>query len=242
MSISLCPKRQLEPYMKIAREFQTHTAARLALEILVPQSCIVVEDGTWPERFADRLMDFSSAAAAAKEAILDDEVMSPEGLIQMLWLNSAIPREALAAALRTIWLNSGLHADAALITAIFRNAQKAKYCLMTPEEIEVLESLPELVTAYRGQLFRDGDDMISGASWTLSEEVANWYAAPVPILGLPMGWVFKTEVPKAAILAFFQERKEHEVVLDIAEMECVSSRGTCPSFPQHLTYPIRPLR
>ena len=45
---------------------------------------VIVEDGTWAERYIDRILDPEQAAVAAVEAIGDDEVMVPHAIATTL--------------------------------------------------------------------------------------------------------------------------------------------------------------
>lgn len=210
-------------------------------------NAFVVEDGTWLERFGRRLLGLqgqSAAAEAAQEAVRDDEVILPVAVLETLWTSRAIPRAALAAALREVWLDFGLQLncdDPEGLTAIFRDTRGYEEFLMASDELQELSALPKTFVAYRGQVYSDGPNATAtGASWTLAEEVADWYAAPVPMLGQPHGWVLRAEVPKDAVLALFLERGEREIVLDmamVANLPVHARRGTCDTFPQHLSCP-----
>ena len=166
---------------------------------------VVVEDGNWVERFSERLLDPATAAVAGREALLDDEVLQPIAVLEALWYSRAIPRAALAAALREMWLDHGLQAEQEDLTAIFKESLKAADVLMTAEEHARLKALPAKLIVWRGQIFFDGGESATSASWTLNRQVAEWYAAPVPALAQPHGWVLRAEIPKKAILALFLE-------------------------------------
>lgn len=202
---------------------------------------IVVEDGDWLERFGNRLLDPSSAAKAGREAVQDDEVWFPSIVLEVLWETSDVPRAAVAAALRSVWLDAGFMAPPGFLSAIFRDAREAEDVLMMGDELECLRGLPRNVEVFHGQRFSDGPNSICGASWTLDEQVAQWYAAPIPSIAEPHGWVLRATVPNQAILALFLERGESETVLDlpmISNIQHQYMRGSCDKFPQHLAYPI----
>ncbi|MCO4095347.1 MAG: hypothetical protein HEQ37_19185 [Acidovorax sp.] len=73
-------------------------------------------------------------------------------------------------------------------------------------------------------------------SWTLVEEVADWYSAPVPGQ-TERGYVLSAIVPRGAVMALFLARGETEVVVDLAALQHVSAssrKGRSEKFPAHL--------
>jgi len=210
--------------------------ARRALARLAEAHC-VISDGDWVERFSDRLLDPLTAAIAGRECVRDDDARDRAAICETLWTAAEVPREAFTAALREVWLDFGLSAPPEYLAELFSDARRQEEILMKSTEIRELHALPDIVTAYRGQIFSDGKHP-AGASWTLSKEVANWYAAPVPMLDQPHGWVLTAHVPKIAVLALFLERGEREVVLNLQVVNrfpVEAERGTCDEFPEHLT-------
>ncbi len=69
-----------------------------------------------------------------------------------------------------------------------------------------------MIDVFRGQIYGDFSDAPSGLSWTLSEDIADWYAKPLPGQ-IEQGHVLQLLVPKSAILAIFED--ELEVILDL---------------------------
>jgi hypothetical protein len=197
----------------------------------------IVEDGTWTERYIDKILDPQQAAAAAVEAIGDDEVMAPHGIAMALAFIECVPRSAVAAALRKLWLEGGVFSEEPeQVANLFREALKAPEALMTPAEASALGELPEYVCIFRGQLHGDLPDQPSGMSWTLKEEVADWYAAPIPGQAL-RGRVLSALVPRHAVMALFLARAEVEVIVDPAVLQGLSVRsrpGRSDEFPPHL--------
>lgn len=107
---------------------------------------------------------------------------------------------------------------------------------MTPAEAAALVELPEYVRIFRGQRQGDLPDQPSGMSWTLAEEVADWYAAPIPGQ-TTRGRVLSALVPRHAVIALFLARAETEVIVDLAVLQglSISSRaGRLDEFPPHL--------
>lgn len=80
-------------------------------EVLAEEDAIV-EDGTWAERYIDKILNPQQAAVAAVEAIGDDEVMAPHGIAMALAFIECVPRAAVAAALRKLWLEGGVFSEA----------------------------------------------------------------------------------------------------------------------------------
>jgi hypothetical protein len=198
---------------------------------------VIVEDGSWPQRFVDRLLDPEQPAGVGVEAVSDDEVDDPHPVLMALHLVEAVPRAAVATALRKLWLEGGVFSpEAGQISDLFRGAMKAPESLMTPAEITALANLPERVHVFRGQLDGDSPDRPSGMSWTLVEEVADWYAAPIPGQ-TERGHVLSAFVPRGAMLALFLARGETEVVVDLVAFHGVtvsSRKGRSDKFPAHL--------
>ena len=122
------------------------------------------------------------------------------------------------------------------VTDLFREALKAPEVLMTPDEAAALVELTEYVPIFRGQLHGDFPDQPSGMSWTLAEEVADWYAAPIPGQ-TKRGHVLSALVPCCVVMALFLARGETEVIVDFAALKgmSISSRaGRSDEFPPHL--------
>jgi hypothetical protein len=87
--------------------------------------------------------------------------------------------------------------------------------MMTFREWTAYQALPEIVTIYRGQ----PAGMQTGLSWTLSIEVANWFATRFDDEG---SVIMTAKIPKSYVLAVKLERREMEVVtydVDIVKTE-----------------------
>ena len=151
-----------------------------------------------------------------------------------------MPRVAVAAALREVWLDFGLKFDdtADLATLFVDARQHHQEVLMTSEETRRFQFLPQVVDVFRGQMFADGRHRPSNISWTLSKAVASWYAAPVQAIDQPHGRVLSSQVKKESVIALFLERGEQEVVINpraFAGHLIRAERGTCDELPQSLT-------
>jgi hypothetical protein len=200
----------------------------------------IICDGDWIERFAERFMDEDPEVAgeAAFDAIQDNQVMTPAQVAVLMCTTLGINRAAAATALKTVWLDQGIGLPPSELRAVFQSVASVPRYLMDSKGQETLAGLNSEVTIYRGQLF-DAGKKSTGASWTLSEEVAQWYSAPARALGSSdRGWVLAATVSKAAILAVFCESEEMEVVLDLSKLNrrrLTVNRGTCDEFPAHLS-------
>ena len=95
----------------------------------------------------------------------------------------------------------------------FRNADKA--CLMEKEDYEHYMSLPEKVKVYRGVSEYKYE---KGLSWTQSKEKAEWFSQRYGA----KGYVLEGEIDKEHIFAYFNGRKEQEIVCDFKMVEIKS--------------------
>ena len=87
----------------------------------------------------------------------------------------------------------------------FRNANK-KF-LMSEKDLEIYNNFDDTVTIYRG--VQAGN--YKGMSWTTDYKTAKWFANRFK----GNGKVYKTEVSKSDILAYFSCRNENEIVIDV---------------------------
>ena len=91
----------------------------------------------------------------------------------------------------------------------FRSADKK--ALMDEEDYRVWESLPEIVTLYRGVSV--GRERY-GLSWTRNRELAEWFRGRFAKVG-QKGTLLSVTVPKEMCLCYFNSRGEEEVVLNV---------------------------
>ena len=80
---------------------------------------------------------------------------------------------------------------------------------MNEDDFKVFESLPNVVTIYRGVTDKNKDNK-RALSWTLSQDKAEWFAHRFD----EVGEVWKTEISKDNIFAYFDEMDEKEVIID----------------------------
>lgn len=85
-----------------------------------------------------------------------------------------------------------------------------KESLMSDEEWNTYNSLPDEVRVYRG-VGEQGNP--KGLSWTLNEEKAQWFADRFQMLG-GEGYVLTAMARKSDMLAYFSRREEDEVIID----------------------------
>ena len=101
------------------------------------------------------------------------------------------------------------------VKAAFSAKRKGREALMTEQELEVWQNLPQQVSIYRGMTIEENISGDFGISWSLSIETANFFAFEytrnIYTRNLPKT-VQHLEVDKKDIIAFFNERKEEEVI------------------------------
>ena len=75
------------------------------------------------------------------------------------------------------------------------------------ENKELFDKLPEVVTVFRGSTHKKGK---KGFSWTTDREKAVWFAKRFNRDGI--GYVVEGTVAKANVIAYFNRRREAEIV------------------------------
>jgi hypothetical protein len=81
--------------------------------------------------------------------------------------------------------------------------------MMSPEEAEALESMPDPVTVYRGAI---ADRNEEGLSWTVDRERAEWFATRMASDG-DVAVVLEGRVDRDLVAAYLTGRGEDEVVV-----------------------------
>jgi len=98
--------------------------------------------------------------------------------------------------------------------------------LMNEAERKALEALPDTITVYRGirkPLLNSHKRFINGFSWSTSFDVAYWFAKRFAHNQEEMGKVFRAEVQKKHILAYFGvENFEQEVVINPSKLKNIT--------------------
>jgi len=89
-----------------------------------------------------------------------------------------------------------------------------KNVLMEEEELKAYDSLPDVVTVYRG-VTSYNNKKIKVLSWTIDSEVAKWFANRYQ----QKGQVYTATISKKHILAYFGGRNEAEVIVDPSKLK-----------------------
>ena len=89
----------------------------------------------------------------------------------------------------------------------FKEAKKEQ--LMDEENLAAYHQLPEVLTLYRG-VPKTG--VVMGLSWTTDLKTARFFKNRTDSRG---GKIYSAVVPKSAVVAFYGDREEQEVVLDV---------------------------
>lgn len=88
--------------------------------------------------------------------------------------------------------------------------------ILKTKERKLYESLPKMITIYRGMHKNEVDNKYIGFSWTLERGIAEWFAFRGADYAPEDGRVYSIKIRKSQILALFLERNEVEVVYPYA--------------------------
>ena len=102
-----------------------------------------------------------------------------------------------------------------LKTAISWFRQADKKVLMSEDEYKFYNSLPEIITVYRGVAVGRNP---KGLSWTCNKATAEWFANRYNT-ETKRGYIQSVDVAKNCILAYFNSRNEDELVVDTTMIE-----------------------
>lgn len=86
--------------------------------------------------------------------------------------------------------------------------------LMNSHELHTFDELPSSIKIYRGVTSYNETD-IKKLSWTLSEDVAEWFAKRFH----QKGKIYSTMINKKDVLAYFGDRSEQEVIVDFTKLK-----------------------
>lgn len=136
---------------------------------------------------------------------------------RMLYLSLAFPyltKKERSEIMHEVWIsveniNNNVNVSQMETLKMLRNCNK-KY-LMSQENYEAYENLPDTFVVYRGLQENAQED---GLSWTLSKDVAEWFASRFE----NDGEIIEKTVHKSEVIAYFNDRDEEEVVLDIKKV------------------------
>ena len=90
-------------------------------------------------------------------------------------------------------------------------AQADKKALMTEEDYKTFSSLPSTITVYRGVAAGRNP---KGLSWTANHSTAEWLSNRFNT-STKKGFIQKATIDKSKVLAYFNTRKEDELVVNI---------------------------
>ena len=96
--------------------------------------------------------------------------------------------------------------------------QADKEYVMNQEELKLYDSLPDEITIYRG-VEKNKKNSTKALSWTLNKDKAKWFATRYEDKGI----MFTAKIKKEDVLAYFNSRKEEEVVIDYNNLELIST-------------------
>lgn len=102
--------------------------------------------------------------------------------------------------------NQDINVDILTLIKWFRNADRKN--LMENDELEYYNSLPDVVTIYRGIAIGRAEQ--EGLSWTCNRDTAEWFANRFNE-GNRKGYILKGVVDKKDIFAYFNSRDEDEI-------------------------------
>lgn len=136
----------------------------------------------------------------------------PYGMTFLKFVASYLSMEDYSAILSDAWIrsenpNNDPNLPQNKLIEMFMSADKTY--LMTEEEQEIYEELTTVVTVYRGVTSYNADN-VRALSWTLDEEVAEWFSERFD----EDGTVYQANIHKNHVLAYFGGRNEAEVVVD----------------------------
>ncbi len=139
-------------------------------------------------------------------------VNNPYRLAFLKFTKDYLSREDFSSLLSAGWIlsenpNQDINVSKKELVAMFKEADRM--VLMDEEERAVFSRLGNRVTIYRGVTPYNAKK-IKALSWTLSQERAEWFATRFG----EEGTVYKAEIDKAHILAYFGGRGEAEIVVE----------------------------
>jgi hypothetical protein len=102
-----------------------------------------------------------------------------------------------------------------LVKGCFLKDEPQRECLMLPDEVEYLNTLPEIITIYRGMTENEFNQKSFGISWTLKKEVAEFFANTYQrnlATNHLKKKVHEMTIDKSEVIAYFNERNEFEII------------------------------
>lgn len=111
--------------------------------------------------------------------------------------------------------NQDPNCSLAFLIRMFKRCKK-EY-LMTEEDYEIYQSLPETLTVYRGVAVGRNP---AGLSWTQNLETAKWFSERFDN-GKEKGYILTATINKKDVLAYFNSRGEDEIVCNTKNMQTI---------------------
>ena len=133
--------------------------------------------------------------------------------------SSYLSDEVLANELSYTWISTEFFGNGACVSAsdwisMFKRSDKQH--LMDNEEQEVFNNFPDEIEIYRGV---GSKGKVRGMSWTVSRDVAEWFANRYN----QNGNVYSAKIKKEHVLAYFVGRGEQEVIVEPRFLKNVSA-------------------
>jgi len=140
------------------------------------------------------------------------QLNKPYGLTFLKYAKQYLSTEEMSALLADAWIrsenpNMDSNVTKRELVSMFEKADKT--LIMTGEERKRLTEFGETVTVYRGVTPYNARN-VKALSWTVDKKKAEWFAYRFG----ESGTVYKAQINKADILAFFTSRDESEIVLN----------------------------
>ena len=130
-------------------------------------------------------------------------------------INHYLSKEDFANFLREIWIMVEFpNADKNVsLNDWLKYFQKAdKKFLMNESDYKKFLALPDVITVYRGV---KATGKTKALSWTTELETAHWFASRFK----DDGYVCKAEIKKEDVFAYFNDREEHEVIVNYKKLK-----------------------
>jgi hypothetical protein len=165
----------------------------------------VLADAPWAAQYFDPA--FAGDEEAARFLVTAAQ-NHHRGLLAVVAYFARMPAPVLRAIVSTAWG----HDHRYLMQAAGERVSLVRSVLKAAEV--PIPDLPETITVYRGGLGDDPRLLVRGLSWTLSFEVAAWFAHRFAGKHRPL--VISAEMPRASVIYFCDGRSEQEVVFNRA--------------------------
>ncbi len=151
------------------------------------------------------------------------KVNKPYGLTFLKFIREYLSTKDLSLILADAWIrseNPNMDANVTKSDLVEMFQQSDKDILMSDDERRLLESFGETVTVHRGVTSYNAKN-VKALSWTTDKERAEWFAHRFG----ECGTVYRAQIRKRNILAFFIGRNESEIVLNPSGLEQIIKEG-----------------